>query len=50
MLTLTLSDEQLHVIGMALSEAPYRVAAPVIAEINKQVLAQQKPEDKPHDR
>lgn len=41
MTTLTLTDQQLQIIGAALSELPYRVAAPVIAEINRQIAAQQ---------
>ena len=46
--TLTLTDQQLQIIGAALSELPYRVAAPVVAEINRQIAAQQpKPEDAP---
>ena len=46
MYTLTLSDEQMQIIGAALAELPFRVAAPVISEINKQLAAQQpKPEE-----
>ena len=46
--TLTLTDEQLQIIGAALAELPFRVAAPVISEINRQLAAQQpKPEDAP---
>lgn len=38
---LDLTEEHLQIIGAALSEMPYRVAAPVIAEINKQLAEQQ---------
>ena len=41
MYILTLTDQQLQIIGAALSELPYRVAAPVVAEINRQIAAQQ---------
>lgn len=34
---LDLTQEQLHIIGAALAELPYRVAAPVLAEINRQI-------------
>ena len=45
---LELTQEQLQIIGAALNELPYRVAAPLIAEINRQLAAQQpKPEDAP---
>ena len=47
---LKLTEDHLRIIGAALSEMPYRVAAPVLAEINRQLAAQQpKPEDA-HDR
>ena len=39
-LTLTLTDQHLQIIGAALAEMPYRVAAPVLDEINKQIVAQ----------
>ena len=42
---LELTQEQLQIIGAALSDLPYRVAAPVLAEINRQIAAQQKDED-----
>ncbi len=35
--TLTLTNQQLQIIGAALSELPYRVSAPVIEEINRQL-------------
>ena len=41
-LTLTLTDQQLQVIGAALSELPYRISAPLIADIERQIMAQQK--------
>ena len=41
MFKLELSDKHLAVIGAALGKAPYDVAAPVIAEIQKQINAQQ---------
>ena len=45
---LEFTHEQLQLIGAALNELPYRVAAPLIAEINRQLAAQQpKPEDAP---
>lgn len=37
--TLTLSEQQLQIIGAALAEMPYRVAAPVLDEINRQIAA-----------
>ena len=39
---LELTQEQLQIIGAALSELPYRLAAPVIAEINRQIEEQEK--------
>lgn len=44
MITLTLTDQQLQIIGAALSEMPYRVAAPVLDEINRQIAAYQEKE------
>ena len=38
--TLTLSDQHLNIIGAALVELPYRVVAPVVEEINRQVAQQ----------
>jgi hypothetical protein len=37
--TLVLTDEQLLVIDRALGAMPYRDAAPVVAEINRQIAA-----------
>jgi hypothetical protein len=39
--TLTFTGEQLRVIDQALQEIPFRFAAPLIAEINKQIEAQE---------
>lgn len=49
MTTLTLTDQQLQIIGAALSELPYRISAPLIADIERQIMAQQKqpPEEAP---
>lgn len=44
MTTLTLTDQQLQIIGAALAELPYRVAAPVMEEIRRQIEAQQREE------
>ena len=48
MTTLPLTDQQLQIIGVALAELPYRIAAPVMAEINRQIAAQQEKPDN-HD-
>ena len=40
-LTLTLTNEQLQIIGAALAELPYRIAAPLMAEIDRQIMEQQ---------
>ena len=45
MITLTLTDQQLQIIGAALAEMPYRVAAPVMDEINRQIAAQREDGD-----
>lgn len=37
MRTITLSDQQWQVVGAALAELPYRVAAPVLEEISRQL-------------
>lgn len=44
MIALTLTEQQLQIIGAALAELPYRVAAPVVAEITRQI-AQAAPDD-----
>ena len=43
-LNFKLSIEQVNAIIGALAEAPYRVAAPVIAELQSQANAQMKPQ------
>ena len=44
--TLTLTDQHLQIIGAALAELPYRLAAPVLEEINRQIAPDQtKPQD-----
>lgn len=43
MLKLELSEQHVTIIGQALGNAPYNVAAPVLAEIQKQINEQQKP-------
>lgn len=40
---LDLPPEHLQIIGAALAELPFRVAAPVIEEINRQIAEQQRP-------
>ncbi|WP_158637493.1 hypothetical protein [Paracoccus sulfuroxidans] len=48
--TLTLTDQQLQLIGAALAEMPYRMAAPIMAEINRQIAqAQQASGDAPSE-
>lgn len=42
--TLSLTLEHLTVIDMALQEMPLRLAYPVVAEINRQIEAQKKPQ------
>jgi hypothetical protein len=46
--TITLTQEQWAVIGAALAEMPFKHAAPVVAELNKQVAEQQKPKAEEH--
>lgn len=41
--TLVVDEQQLMTIGGALRELPYRVSAPVLHELEKQVQAQQAP-------
>lgn len=41
-ITLTFTQEQLQILNAALVEIPYRVAAPLISEINKQIKDQAK--------
>jgi hypothetical protein len=44
---LNLSPQCLNAINMALQEAPYKIAAPAIAEINQQLQQAQKPRHDP---
>lgn len=44
-ITLTLTVEQMNILASALSDLPYRVSAPLIADIQKQVAAQAKGDD-----
>jgi len=39
-ITLTFTQEQLQVLNAALGDVPYRVAAPLIANINNQIQRQ----------
>jgi len=41
MITLTFTQEQLQVLDKAIADLPFRVAAPLVQEINKQIHAQQ---------
>jgi len=43
MITLTLSNEMVVTIGQVLEGAPYRIAAPILAEMQKQISEQQNP-------
>ena len=45
MLKFELTEQQVAVIGKALGAQPYDLAAPVIAELQKQIAAQQKPKE-----
>ncbi len=51
MLVFELNEQMVDVIGKALSEAPYKIAAPVLTELQKQINEQQdkKAADKPTD-
>lgn len=44
-ITLTFTQEQLQVLNAALGDVPYRVAAPLIANINSQIQRQFERED-----
>jgi hypothetical protein len=48
-ITLTFTQEQLQVLNAALGDVPYRVAAPLIANINSQIQQQfnQREDDAP---
>ena len=39
---LKLTEDHLRIIGAALSELPYRISAPLIADIERQIMVQQK--------
>lgn len=41
--TLTISEQDVQVLGQALGELPFKVAAGVITKINQQLMEQQKP-------
>lgn len=41
--TLTLSEDDMHVLNAALIEIPYRVAQPLITKINEQIVAAHQP-------
>lgn len=45
MFTLLIPEEDVRAIGKALAEAPYKVAMPILARIQKQIDEQQKPQD-----
>ena len=47
--TLIVTKQHLDVIGAGLGELPYRISAPVIAELTRQISEQiaQKPSDEP---
>ena len=42
--TITLTQDQLQIIAAALGELPMKIAAPVVAELNKQITGQMKPQ------
>jgi hypothetical protein len=42
--TLALTQEQIQVLGAGLENLPFKVAAPIIAEIQKQIADQRKPQ------
>jgi hypothetical protein len=46
-ITLTVTPQSLRIIGEGLMELPYRISAPIIAELNRQVVAQQKTAEAP---
>ncbi len=43
-LKLELTTQEVQVIGEALGNAPYRVAAPILKKLQEQINAQQQPE------
>ncbi len=40
MITLVLSEQMVQAIGQVLEQAPYRLAAPILAELQKQINGQ----------
>jgi hypothetical protein len=46
MYALTFTEQQLLVIDRALQEMPFKVAAPILGEINRQIADQEKNEEK----
>jgi hypothetical protein len=46
-LSIALEEEHLRVIAAALNELPYRIARPVMAELEAQVAAQRPPSQEP---
>ena len=44
MYTIKINEEQLSIIDKALSQMPYGMVAPLVAEINRQLAEAQKPE------
>jgi hypothetical protein len=46
MYALTFTEQQLLVIDRALQEMPFKVAAPILGEINRQLANQEKNEEK----
>jgi len=41
--TITLTEQQLQVVSAALAELPFKVAAPLIQDLTKQIGEQRKP-------
>jgi hypothetical protein len=46
-ITLILTQDQINILGTALGELPFRVAAPLVHEINKQIAEQVPPAESP---
>ncbi len=42
--TVQLTIEQWQIIGAALGDMPFKTAAPLVAELNKQIAEQRKPQ------
>ena len=49
MLKLELSEQMVAIIGEALSAQPYKIVAPVLNELQKQIDAQKAPADPPKE-